>query len=113
MRGMSDGGSALDQVSQLLQPTAQPVSYAPTPAVNPNTLVNPYYMRAQPMDSLAPMSMYQNYKATGQMPAETSSFQPMAGQFQSPMLGGQSAAPSGAINAIRSSAFAGGDGSAK
>lgn len=48
---------------------------APAPAVNPNSLINPYYMQAQPMDSLAPMSMYQNYKATGQMPAETNSFQ--------------------------------------
>lgn len=75
MRGMSDGRLSSDNQLQLVQPQAQPASYMPSPAVNPNSLINPYYMQAQPMDSLAPMSMYQNYKATGQMPTQTNSFQ--------------------------------------
>lgn len=66
---------ALSRTGVAQQPTTQPTSYQPSPAVNPNSLINPYYMQAQPMDYLAPMSMYQNYKATGQMPAQTNSFQ--------------------------------------
>lgn len=66
---------SLARALQQTQSVPAQTSYSPSPAVNPNSLINPYYMRAQPMDSLAPMSMYQNYKATGQMPAQTNSFQ--------------------------------------
>src|SRR5512139_579876 len=70
--------AVIDQLSQRLQ--VQPTAPAPlplAPSVNPNLQVNPYYMHAQPTNSLAPMQMYQNYKQTGQMPADTNSFQPM------------------------------------
>ena len=50
---------------------------------NPNSLINPYYMKSQPSNDFAPMAMYQQYKQTGQIPQAQSSFVPWSAQTQS------------------------------
>lgn len=57
-------------------PQSVPLPPAPAPAQNPMTAINPYYTRQQPSNSFDPMALYQNYKQTGQIPAQQSSFRP-------------------------------------
>lgn len=47
---------------------------------NSMSRINPYYTQQQPMDALSPLAMYQQYKQTGVMPQQQSSFTPYTPQ---------------------------------
>src|SRR5574340_1207006 len=76
--------SAIDRLTHQLQATPQTPALNLPPAVNPMMRINPMYTHQAPQNSLSPMQMYQAYRQTGQIPAETSSFRPMGSTNGSP-----------------------------
>ena len=85
----------LDRANQLpifqrLNPEPTAPQYQPVPAQNYQSsilrdilpYINPIYTQQQPMDSLAPMKMYQDYKSTGQVNDIPGMYQP----FNAPQM---------------------------
>lgn len=66
------------------QPAPQQQAQMYIPQVsNPLSQINPMYTRQQSQNSLAPMQMYHNYKATGQMPQQMQDGNQAMGQLAS------------------------------
>ena len=74
-----NGDNPNNYANQYYQPPVVPQISIPLVS-NPMSQINPYYTQQQSIDALAPMQMYQNYKATGTLPQQASSFVP----FNSP-----------------------------